>query len=41
MGTGTTFYLRVQLRVGMANTRGYGRGRVFIIPDPNPIRCHP
>jgi hypothetical protein len=25
----------------MANTCGYGRRRVFIIPDPNPTRCHP
>jgi hypothetical protein len=30
-----------KLRPGMANTHGYVRGRVFIIPDPNLTRCHP
>jgi hypothetical protein len=40
-GTGTSFYPRVQLRPGMANTHGYVRGRVFIIPNPNLTRCHP
>jgi hypothetical protein len=39
--TGTIFYPRVQLRAGTTSTRGYGRGRVFIIPDPNPTCCHP
>jgi hypothetical protein len=37
----TIFYPRVQLRAGMTNTREYGRERVFIIPSPNPTRCHP
>jgi hypothetical protein len=37
-GTSIIFYPRIQLRagMGMANTCGYGRRRVFIIPDPNP-----
>jgi hypothetical protein len=39
-GTGTIFYPRVQLRAGMASTRWYSRVRIFIIPDPNPTRCH-
>jgi hypothetical protein len=40
-GYAYNFYPRVQLRAGMANTRGYCRGQVFFIPDPNPTRCHP
>jgi hypothetical protein len=37
-GYGYNFLPRVQLRAGMANTRGYGRMRVFIKPDPNSTR---
>jgi hypothetical protein len=36
-GTGTKLYPRA----GMTNPRGYGCGRVFVIPDPNLTRCHP
>jgi hypothetical protein len=25
----------------MDNPRGYDRGRVFTLPDPNPTHCHP
>jgi hypothetical protein len=25
----------------MSNTRGYCRGRIFTIPNPNPTHCHP
>jgi hypothetical protein len=25
----------------MINPHGYDCGRVFVIPDPNPTRCHP
>ena len=39
--TGTKFYPRVESWADMDNPRGYGRGRVFTLPDPNPTHCHP
>jgi hypothetical protein len=39
-GTGTKFYPRVESWADMDNPCGYGRGRVFTLPDPNPTHCH-
>jgi hypothetical protein len=41
MGTGMNFYPRVWVQVRISTRRLFTDGRVIILPDPNPTRCHP
>jgi hypothetical protein len=41
MGTGMNFYPQVWVRVRISTRSLFVDGRVIILPDPNPTRCHP
>jgi hypothetical protein len=41
MGTGMNFYPRVRVWVQIFTRSLFADGRVIVLPDPNPTRCHP